>query len=209
MTQSACRVTMRKLPHNTRLGKPMNYLSIFYQQAKARSLENLKAFDLLIENGCYGVAAGLLRQELDTLVRISYLCRDDIDEGEVFRLVKDSVEGKRWKKVNARGRLVPITDREMVDLANEVGGWVSYVYEFGCKFIHLSSAHSYDFVDPLSDLSNEDKESIVGYLKDKHEYPHSELTFELVKPFLSNVMQKITKNVEATAEVLLIMNANE
>ncbi len=181
----------------------MDYLSIFHAQAKSRSIENQKAFEVLMDNGCYGVAAGLLRQELDTLIRVAYLCDEDIDVEFGRQLIKDSVEGRRWKKINIKGKYVPITDREMVNLAKHLGGWEGYVYDFGCKFIHLSNAHYYEFADPIEDLATEDKDLIISYLKDKHDYPHKELTFELVKPFLPNVMKKITENIDCLSEDFL------
>jgi hypothetical protein len=186
----------------------MDHLSSFYEQAKARSSENEKAFEILIENECYGVAAGLLRQELDTLIRIAYLCYGNLDEYEVQRLLRDSVEGRRWKKINAKGKIIPVTDREMVNLAKEIGGWEGYVYDFGCKFIHLSDAHNYKFADPISSISEADRGIIIGYLKEKHEYPYNELTFELIKPFLSNVMKKITDNIGDLSEMLVTRFAN-
>lgn len=187
----------------------MDHLVAFYDQAKARSLENQKAFKVLMENGCYGVAAGLLRQELDTLIRVAYLCYGNLASDEVHRLVRDSVEGKRWRKINTKGKVVPVTDREMVNLANQIGGWESHVYDFGCKFIHLSDAHNYKFSDPTSSISESDRASIISYLKEKHEYPHNALSFDLVKPYLIKVMKKITGNIESLSEILVSMYENE
>ncbi|WP_146140471.1 hypothetical protein [Zobellella endophytica] len=187
----------------------MDYLTIFRDQAKLRSAENQKAFEVLINNGCYGVAAGLLRQELDTLIRVTYLCYEDLDIEYGRQLIKDSVEGRRWKKINLKGKSVPITDREMVNLAKHLGGWEGYVYDFGCKFIHLSDAHYYEFVDPIEKISTEDKELIISYLKEKHEYPHEELTFELVKPFLPSVMEKIANSIEFFSEEFLDLYGNQ
>ena len=46
-----------------------------------------------------------------------------------------------------------ITDKEMVELAQELQGWTESVYKFGCAFIHLSGLHDYNSRDPLSLVS--------------------------------------------------------
>jgi hypothetical protein len=77
----------------------------------------------------------VLRQELDSMIRVIYLLsQSDI----AFRdeLIQASVEGKQWV---AKGTKHRVTDKEMVELANELHGWTESVYRFGCAFIHLSS----------------------------------------------------------------------
>ena len=51
----------------------MNYLEKFSAQINARTLENTEAFEVLFDKQLYGVCIGLLRQELDTLMRLTYL----------------------------------------------------------------------------------------------------------------------------------------
>ena len=41
----------------------------------------------------------------------------------------------------------------MVDKADELKGYVHYVYKFGCGFIHLSGFHNYGMTNPFDKLS--------------------------------------------------------
>jgi len=61
----------------------MNILEKFIAQVQARSAENQKSFELLYKHECYGVCIGIIRQELDSLQRVSYLI--DWDNGYQFR----------------------------------------------------------------------------------------------------------------------------
>ena len=70
-----------------------NSLSIFLSQAKNRSLENQKAFQLLVDSGLFGVAIGILRQELDTLIRLSYLYLDETAINTAHALIEKSING--------------------------------------------------------------------------------------------------------------------
>lgn len=51
----------------------MSYLERFYKQVTERTLENKNAFKVLFDQQLYGVCIGLLRQELDTLIRLVYI----------------------------------------------------------------------------------------------------------------------------------------
>jgi len=184
-------------------GHKMEGLPNFCSQVKLRSEENQGAFSLLLDHGYFGVAVGLLRQELDSLIRVSYLWREDIKVLEGERLIKDAVEGKQWEVVTPKGKPIRLTDREMLKLANYLGGWEGIVYDFGCKFIHLSNYHLYQAVDPLQSIKPEEKKSLILYLKRYHDYPHNEISFALVKPYLPKVMQKISENIEFFLEELL------
>ena len=78
----------------------MNLLERFLEQVEARTIENQKSFELLYENECFGVCIGIIRQEIDTLLRVSYLI--DWSKGYKLRenaydLIKSSVELGEWK----------------------------------------------------------------------------------------------------------------
>jgi hypothetical protein len=98
-------------------------LAVFLDQVKNRSIENKKAFQLLFESKLYGVAIGILRQELDSLIRLSYLWLPETSVEVAQSLIEKSVRGDKWKVVNHNGKDIPLTDRGMVDLASHLGGW--------------------------------------------------------------------------------------
>lgn len=63
----------------------------FLAGAKARSLENRKSFGLLYDQGCHGVCIGLMRQELDTLLRLSFLWRPETAADVAVSLMEKTV----------------------------------------------------------------------------------------------------------------------
>ncbi|MDP3186793.1 MAG: hypothetical protein Q8M58_16170, partial [Anaerolineales bacterium] len=55
-------------------------LEIFCRQIRQRSEENRKAFAVLFHNDIIGNSVSILRQELDSMIRVIYLLSiDDID----------------------------------------------------------------------------------------------------------------------------------
>lgn len=167
----------------------------FVSQARARSSENAAAFSCLYERGLYGVCIGLLRQELDTLLRASYLWHEDTDPEEARRLFRMSADGEQWTTLSPKGRPIRLTDKEMLDVASHLGGWEQLVYVVGCRLIHLSSSHLYRVNDPMAALEAHDRAKITSYLREFHGASSPELSFEDVVRLLPSVMQKLVSNV--------------
>jgi hypothetical protein len=184
-------------------------MNIFLSQAKARSDENQSAFELLMDQKLYGVAIGLLRQELDTLVRLSYLYLPETPLQTAMSLMQMSVDGKQWTKVNHNGKEVKITDRNMLDLSGHLGGWENVIYKFGCKLIHLSDYHLYMTRDPFDSVGVEEKQEIIGYLSFYHKYPDQTITFEALIEYLPKVMEKLNRNVNFYIEEIPMMMCEE
>jgi len=172
-----------------------NDLSIFLDQVKNRSDENKKAFKILLDSKLYGVAIGLLRQELDSLIRISYLWQPETPVVVAQSLIEKSARGELWKVVNHNGKEVKVTDRDMLNLASHLGGWEQTIYSFGCKLIHLSDHHLYLDKDPFDTISNTEKEDIIGYLSAYHEYSKSNICFTDLVEYLPKIMGKLADNV--------------
>ena len=95
-----------------------------------------------------------------------------------------------------------LTDREMLNLADHLGGWEQIIYSFGCKLIHLSDYHMYLTRDPFDLISESEKNQIIGYLSSYHQYPDSDIDFEKLKGYLPNIMEKLSGNVEFYIEEL-------
>ncbi|MCC6181270.1 MAG: hypothetical protein IT237_05500 [Bacteroidia bacterium] len=167
----------------------------FIEIVKSRSAENSKSIHLLFEKGIIGNCISILRQELDSFIRVIYLGKlGDMNERQ--RLMQLTIDGLEWNELTINGRQRKITDRDMVDFANVLFGYINYVYKFGCGFIHLSNNHDFQNENPFEKLSDYDKTSIVTYLNQYHNFPiENELTIEAFKPYLLNVYEKVSSNM--------------
>ena len=45
----------------------------FFNIVRARSVENAKSFDLLYKHGCYGNCVSIIRQELDSYIKVLFI----------------------------------------------------------------------------------------------------------------------------------------
>lgn len=86
---------------------------VFCRQVRTRSAENSRAIWLLQSQDLPAQAVGILRQELDSLVRVIYLLSTD-DKKRREELMQASTEGRMWTLVGSRKS---VTDRDMVNLA--------------------------------------------------------------------------------------------
>ena len=173
-------------------------LEQFCRLIRARTLEHRQAVKLLLEKGLYSLAFGTLRQELDSLIRVSYL--NDISKKNspvrARKLVRDLVEGTRWRRPTHKGKLVPVTDREMLNAYSRAIGWEKLVYDFGCQLIHLSNLHDHRETDPVSLMDKQEKLDIIRYLKDFHSFAGTHLTFEILLEYLPMITDKVCDNTE-------------
>lgn len=171
---------------------PIEPLSIFLRQVRNRSNEHQQAMRLLASAQLAGQMISVLRQELDSMVRVIYLLEQD--PVRRAQLVEDSVTGQRWVRAGARA---PVTDDEMVKLADSLQGWTRSVYKFGCAFIHLSALHDYNDRDPLMLLPEQERQDILDHCRHYHGGPLSEgATFSDLVPYLPRVMDKIANNLK-------------
>jgi hypothetical protein len=165
------------------------HLDQFLRAARFRSEQNRAALDLLLKAEIYGIAIGLLRQEIDTFVRLVYL--ESVDERTAASLLTQFVDGKRWSR---GGRL--IRDGEMIEIAKAPNEWVRIAYDFGCKLIHFSMLHECKSIDPFVRISSEDRQTIVGFLRSYHGYRDADIDLRRFVRFLPKVMNKISGKIE-------------
>jgi hypothetical protein len=166
-------------------------MDILCRQIRARSAEHLGAVGAL--QSAPGQIVAILRQELDSLVRVIFLL-SQTDKAYRNELIEASIAGRKWTTKGTNRR---ITDREMVNLADKLHGWSHSVYQFGCGFIHLSSLHDYRARDPLAQVPQAEREAILGHLRYYHGGPSSPSpTFEDILPLLPMVFRKIADNLE-------------
>jgi hypothetical protein len=168
-------------------------LAIFVRQVRDRSRENAESLGLLHRQGLHANAVSILRQELDSLVRVIFLL-SQTDRSYRSALIGASVAGKPWTKKSGKGR---ITDREMVDLSKDLFNWAKNVYEFGCAFIHLSSFHDYATRDPMESILASERSTIASYLNYYHcVHLGPDVRFAEILPLLPAVFDKIKGNLE-------------
>lgn len=176
----------------------MNSLAIFLRQVRSRSEEHQRAMHLLANAGLAGQMIAILRQELDSMVRVIYLLTQDTERRSA--LIEISVCGGKWSQPNSRAS---VTDKEMVDLAHNLQGWTRSVYKFGCAFIHLSSLHDYNDRDPLEQLPLQEHQDILEHCRHYHSGPQgNDANFSDLIPYLPRVLKKISENLECYLENL-------
>lgn len=168
----------------------MREVEIFCRQVRARSAEHRAA--VVAVRALPGQMVSILRQELDSLVRVVFLL-SQTDRRYRRRLIEDSVSGRKWTR---RGSRQPVTDREMVDLADILHGWTKSVYAFGCAFIHLSNLHDHQARDPLDQITDSERAAILGHLRYYHGGPNgASPKFSDIVPLFPAVFEKIASNL--------------
>lgn len=177
----------------------MNAKAAFCRQVRARSVENALAVSMLHKANLPGKVVSVLREELDSLVRVIFLLSVK-DRDRRVKLMAESVTGRGWKCSDSGRR---ITDRGMVDLAQRLHGWTKSVYSFGCAFIHLSGFHDYRERDPMTQISDEERTAILKHMRHYHGGPpNDDASFADLSSYLPMVFEKITENLECYVKAL-------
>ena len=170
----------------------------FCKIIRERSAEHISAGKLLYENGLYGQYISVLRQELDSLVRVVFLLSKDLNMREHF--INQTLNNIKWTQPNSRNI---ITDRQMVNLTNRLNGWTNSVYRLGCAFIHLSPLADYKNENPFLQLTDSKVVDIKQHLHQYHEFNLSnDLNMATIIPYLPKVLEKIAGNLECYIEDL-------
>ncbi|HBC3474072.1 TPA: hypothetical protein KDY89_004183 [Vibrio parahaemolyticus] len=166
----------------------------FIKLIKSRSDEHEIAFSRI--HDLPGSMMSILRQELDSLIRVLYLLSiSDLEERS--RLMVCTVNGERWKVTTPKGKEAAVTDAMMVEISQQFAGWARSVYKFGCAFIHLSNFHGYNASNPLETISDEEKKDILDHMRHYHGGPQSDNpTFQELADYFPRVFEKIKDNLE-------------
>jgi len=134
----------------------------------------------------------ILRQELDSMVRVIFLCTQNASNRQHY--INQTLNNEKW---TLPGKRTPITDRQMVDFANTINGWEKSVYKLGCAFIHLSAMTDYNHNNPFLQLPPNEQQDIRQHLHNYHSFPLSDnLSVATVGPYLLKVLDKIADNLE-------------
>jgi hypothetical protein len=120
---------------------------MFVMGALRRTIAQASGFRRLLSERNFPSAAGLLRMQIDTAMRINALrlvanrddfCRSLLFENGRFNRSNDA-RGNRMTDAYLRGRLA------------EDHPWVSPVYEWCSDYVHLSGRHFYNSVAAMND----------------------------------------------------------
>ncbi|OEE38467.1 hypothetical protein [Vibrio ordalii] len=172
----------------------MNSVDKFCSIVRKRTVEHREAMERLSD--LPGMMVSILRQELDSMVRVIYLLEIS-DIAERTCLVEQTLQNEIWTVVTHNGRNRKITDREMVEVSNSLQGWTRSVYKFGCAFIHFSAFHNYSEENPFELLSSEEQYDVLSHMRHYHGGPSSNTpNFAELSGYFPRVFQKIADNLE-------------
>ena len=147
-------------------------------------------------HGVLSPAFSILRQELDSMIRVIYLIAVT-DRAERLRLIDSTLQGQKWKVRSNTGKLRNVTDREMVNLAQHLQGWTQSVYKFGCAFVHLSDFHNHLAQDPFDKLMESERQDILSHMRYYHGGPcHDDPDMAEIAIYVPQVFEKIASNLE-------------
>jgi hypothetical protein len=178
-------------------------IATFCAMIQQRSDENRRAMQCFtVPYGVVSPAFSILRQELDSMIRVIYLLLlPDLNERD--RLIGATLRGEKWKVSTINGKLRDVTDREMVDAAQQLQGWTRSVYRFGCAFVHLSDFHNHFTVDPFQRLSQDEREDILHHMRNYHGGPlNDNPDMREIADYVPRVFEKIADNLRHYIEQL-------
>lgn len=138
-----------------------------------RSLNLLKGFRLLLENGGYTCGAGLLRMQLDSVLRFNGVALakdphgDSVLTGTPLRKIKDATDQL-------------MTDKRLVELLSQKNPWVEQVYTVASGYIHLSEQHFHHFCMRSKENDTGKRDFAIG---DEEDYLSEEHKVELANAF--------------------------
>ncbi|MGH8401916.1 MAG: hypothetical protein ACRESO_00720 [Gammaproteobacteria bacterium] len=175
----------------------------FCTMIRARSDENRRAMYCFTNlHVVLSPAFSILRQELDSMIRVIYLLQI-ADQNERLRLIKSTLNGKKWKVPTSKGKQRDVTDREMVDFAQQLQGWTLSVYKFGCAFVHLSDFHNHLALDPFQKLLETERHDVLSHMRNYHGGPeHDHPSMVEISGYLPRVFDKIADNLRCYVEHL-------
>ncbi|MBN1360597.1 MAG: hypothetical protein JW993_08395 [Sedimentisphaerales bacterium] len=136
------------------------------------------------------------------MIRVIYLLQiTDLVERQ--RLIHSTLQGEKWRVPTPKGKFRDVTDREMVDLAQQLQGWTQSVYKFGCAFVHLSDFHNHLAQNPFQRLSEAERQDVLSHMRNYHGGPlHDNPDMEEISEYLPRVFDKISDNLKCYLEHL-------
>ena len=130
------------------------------------------------------------------MIRVIYLLAvDDIAERQ--RLIDSTLRGKKWEIRTPNGKWMTVSDRKMVELAQQLQGWTQSAYKFGCGFIHLSDFHNHITENPFDKLEEAEKQDILSHMRYYHGGPcHDNPGMAELALYVPRIFDKIADNLK-------------
>ena len=141
VTSNRGRLSTHKLDCNT---CRMTSLETFCRQTRARSTEHREAIHLLHGRRLLSQVVAILRQELDSMVRVIFLL-SIADKPYRQQLIDASVNGAKW---TVKGK-TPVSQTAKWSNSHSLFMAGQSPFTSLAAFIHLSSFHDYERRDPL------------------------------------------------------------
>jgi hypothetical protein len=169
----------------------------FCKMIRGRSTENRQAMQcFLAPHSVLSPAFSILRQELDSMVRVIFLLSIK-NMNERKRLIEYTLRGDKWRIKTKNGTLKNVFDKDMVDLAQRLHGWTQSVYRFGCAFVHLSDLHNHLAQHPFAKLSKSERGDILSHMRSYHGGPsRDDPDVQELSEYIPRIFDKIAKNLE-------------
>lgn len=165
--------------------------SNFVNLLKERSSGNNLPLSSLLEQKLYAQAIAILRQDIDSLLRVSYLLTIG-DRAERSALMEAVIRGEEWKT----GKKI-IMDTDLATVVFHYNKWISEVFDFGNLFKNISDHHDFTTADPLAGLSSIQKTTMRYYLSTYHQFPYDmRMNFTNVFTYLPKVASKVSSNLK-------------
>ncbi|HEY9146647.1 hypothetical protein [Thiobacillus sp.] len=140
-----------------------------------RSLNLLKGFHLLLSNGGYTPGVGLLRMQLDNVLRFHGIVKS-ADPHDTANLIFHGVSLRTLKDRSGK----KMTDARLVELLSSENPWVDHVYNLACSYIHLSDQHMHHFLLRSKKDDAGMRDITIGDEDDHVEHQHK---VQLIKAF--------------------------
>jgi len=175
----------------------------FCTMIRNRSVENRRAMhSFSAPHGVLSPAFSILRQELDSMIRVIYLLQI-ADLTERSRLISATLMGEKWKVPTPKGKFRDVTDREMVDISQQLQGWTQSVYRFGCAFVHLSDFHNHHVRNPFQRLTEAERQDVLSHMRHYHGASlHENSDMRELSQYLPQVFDKIADNLRCYVDEL-------
>lgn len=136
------------------------------------------------------------------MIRVIYLLHI-ADPIERRQMIQSTLRGEKWSVPTLKGKSRQVTDREMVDLSQQLQGWTQSVYKFGCAFVHLSDFHNHLAQNPFQKLSDAGKQDVLAHMRSYHGGPsHDNPDMEEIAEYVPRVFSKIADNLRYYVEQL-------
>jgi len=166
-------------------------LANFINLIKEKTSVNNTSLVSLQEQKLYAQAIAVLQQDIDALLRVSYLLTIG-DRSERSALMEATIRGEEWKTGRKN-----ITDADMAAVVIHFNKWIAEVFDFGNLFGKITDHHDHKSADPLTNLTSIQKTTLRYYLSTYHQFPYDmSMTFSNVLTYLPKVSTKVITNLK-------------